>query len=145
MSNDNVEREFSPEYIARQEGFIKDTTTPIPGVDPQVVITFSNVADKFLNLELFYNRNGGKLPTPQQIGVDNSKIFIDGVTSYAWLMREGLRMMKGNSSAYEGKPIHGEYKDAKGMWNAMGEFTPYGQVNPNDGLRYNEDGTTTRV
>jgi hypothetical protein len=127
-----IEKEFTPEQIAAFDKIIKETTAPVPGIGTSVV-QFSNIGTLFADFAAYYNRTGN-VPTPAQIGVDNSVKQIDGLTNYAWVCREGMKLTRDAMAniAASGKPVRGEYKGKSGTWNNFGEFTQDGETNPNE-------------
>jgi hypothetical protein len=111
------------------------------------VITFSNIGDLFKIFVDFVDRNK-TIPTPAIIGVDHSKIQIDGLTNYTWLVREGIKLtadFKAGHVASAGKVSPGEFGGRKGVWNNYGEFTEYGKENPANGMTYYADGTSKKT
>ena len=56
-----------------------------------IVLTWSNVGDKLIELADMIKKEG--MPTPEKAGLDNTKIFADGLTNYTWALREAYKIL----------------------------------------------------
>ena len=98
------------------------------------ILTFSNAGDKIEVVAAIIKKTG-RIPMPDEITEDNEAKGADNLTNYAWLIREALKLAYPGRIATYGNPVRGEYKGKSGTWNNFGEFTPDGEINPNDRWR----------
>jgi hypothetical protein len=68
----------------------KPAVTPPAGY---VTVTYQNIGDLLGKTVLLIKRANGAIPTPDQIGVDNTVIGLDGITNYGFVVRESLRLI----------------------------------------------------
>jgi hypothetical protein len=80
---------------------VKPPVTPPEGYE---TVTYANIGDLLGKTVLLIKRANGAIPTPGQIGVDNTVIGLDGITNYGFVVREALRLI-GYISVAEGAMV----------------------------------------
>jgi hypothetical protein len=56
-------------------------------------VTFENIGNLLGKAVVQIKRANGAIPTPAQLGVDNTVVGLDGITNYAFVIREALRLL----------------------------------------------------